>query len=74
MRGHWIDGCVPLQAVTGKTIDISEYLDFDFYDRVWYHKNAGLGKPGPGQLLGVSKHVEGQLCFDILAQSGRVVS
>ncbi len=34
VRDHRIDGCVPLQAVTGETIDISEYLDFGFCDRI----------------------------------------
>ena len=24
------------EMITGKTPDISEYLDFDFYDLVWY--------------------------------------
>ena len=24
-----------LEQLTGDTIDISEWLDFDFYDRVW---------------------------------------
>ncbi|KAL7524599.1 hypothetical protein ACHAWF_001010 [Thalassiosira exigua] len=26
-----------LETVTGKTSDISEFCDFDFYDLVWYH-------------------------------------
>ena len=26
----------PLEQVSGRTPDISEYLDFDFYDLVWY--------------------------------------
>ena len=25
-----------LEQLTGNTIDVSEWLDFDFYDRVWY--------------------------------------
>lgn len=29
-----IDGGVPLQNLTGETPDISEYVDFGFYDRV----------------------------------------
>ena len=74
VKGHRIDGCVPLQAVTGETVDISEYLDFGFYDRVWYHDNAGLGAPMPGRWLGVSKHVGGQMCFHVLTRSGHVVS
>ena len=32
-----IDGGIPLEKLTGETQDISEYLDFGFYDRVWYH-------------------------------------
>ena len=74
VRGHRINGCVPLQALTGETIDISEYLDFGFYDRVWYHENAGLGEPMPARWLGVSKHVGGQMCFYVLTKTGHVVS
>ena len=34
-RGH---GKRPgLKQVTGKTVDISEYLDFTFYNMVWYY-------------------------------------
>jgi hypothetical protein len=25
-----------LEEITGQTIDISEWLDFEFYDPVWY--------------------------------------
>ena len=27
-------GRTPLEALTGETLDISQYLDFDFYDQV----------------------------------------
>ena len=30
--GYWL-GCIPLSRVTGETADISEYLDFGFYDQ-----------------------------------------
>ena len=36
-------GTCPLQYVMGKTPDISEYLDFGFYDYVSYKDNAVLG-------------------------------
>ena len=39
-----MDGGVPLKKITGETEDISDYLDFGFYDRVWFHKNTGLGE------------------------------
>ena len=29
-------GRTPLQALTGETPDISQYLDFGFYDQVWF--------------------------------------
>ena len=74
LRSHRIDGAVPLQAVTGETPDISEYLDFGFYDRVWYRDNAGLGEQHLGRWLGVSKHVGTQMCYHVLAKSGQVVS
>jgi hypothetical protein len=33
------DGISGIKELTGKTVDISEWLDFDFYDLVWYHEN-----------------------------------
>ena len=39
-----LHGRTPLEEVTGKTPDISEYLDFGFYDYVWFRENAGLRK------------------------------
>ena len=34
MRTHQMDGGVTLENSTGETEDISDYLDFGFYDRV----------------------------------------
>ena len=31
-----LGGRCPLEKVTGESVDISEYLDFSFYDWVWY--------------------------------------
>ena len=38
-----LDGQTPMEQITGETPDISEYLDFGFYDWVWYKDNVGLG-------------------------------
>ena len=43
-----LNGTIPLRKVTGETPDISEFLDFGFYDYVWYEDNAGLGTQLPG--------------------------
>ena len=44
-----INGCVPLSRVIGETPDVSECLDFGFYDRIWCIDNAGLGPKDPGR-------------------------
>ena len=48
------DGITPFGALTGKTPDISQYLDFGFYDWVTFRSNAGLGKAELGRWIGVS--------------------
>ena len=35
----------PLEIITGDTPDLSEYLDFEFYDWVTYQNNSGIGVP-----------------------------
>ena len=47
-------GTCPFQYVTGKITDISEYLDFGFYDHISYKDNAGLGLTAIRKWLGVS--------------------
>ncbi len=46
-----------MEQVTGETLDISEYLDFGFYDHVSFWDNAGLGEIQLGRWLGVSHRV-----------------
>ena len=45
-----------LGALTGETPDISQYLDFGFYDWVWYKENAGLDIPRLGGSWGLRIH------------------
>ena len=50
------DGILPEEAIVGDTIDLSEYIDFNFYDPVWYW-NSQSGEKGealPGRWLGIS--------------------
>ena len=35
-----LEGVIPITQVTGETADISEYLDFGFYEQVWFKDNA----------------------------------
>ena len=69
-----LDGKCPLERVTRETVDISEYLDFGFYDWVWYRENAGLGETKLGRWLGVSHRIGTLMSIWVLAASGKVIS
>jgi hypothetical protein len=67
-------GRTPLEAITGETPDISEYLDFGFYDYVWYKDNAGFGPNEVGRWLGVSHNIGNAMSYWILKSTGSIVS
>ena len=54
--------------------DISEYLNFSFYDLCWYNDNAGLGETKLGWWLGVSHCVGSLMSYWILTIKGNVIS
>ena len=58
---------IPREYSTGKTGDISEYLDFDLYETVWYKAIAGFGPELPGRWLGVAHNTRRLMCYHILA-------
>jgi hypothetical protein len=68
------NGRTPIEIVTGEIPDISEYLDFGFYDRVFYKENTGLGETLLGRFLGVSHRVGNLMSYWILGITGRPVS
>ncbi|KAI2489216.1 Reverse transcriptase (RNA-dependent DNA polymerase) [Fragilaria crotonensis] len=67
-----------LEAVTGQTPDISEWLDFEFYDRVWVYDHSKIQLDGTGRRLGrwlgVAHRVGSDLCYWILVASGNVIA
>ena len=69
-----LEGRTPMEQVTGETPDISEYLDFTFYDWVWYRDNAGVGDNSFGRWLGVSHRIGNLMSYWILTIHGRVIS
>lgn len=66
-----------IEEVTGDTPDISEWLDFTFYDWVWFW-TSGQGSmdvnPSLGKWLGVAHRVGSDMCFWILQGNGTVVA
>ena len=69
-----LHGRTPLEQLTGETPDISEYLDFSFYDWCWYNDNTGLGGTKLGHWLGVSHHVGSLMSYWVLMLKGHVIS
>jgi len=69
-----LNGRTPLEFNTGETPDISQFLDFAFYDWVWYHESAGLGELHLGRWLGPSYDVGSQMSFWVLTKTGHVMS
>jgi hypothetical protein len=65
-----LKGRTPIEALTGKTPDISEYLDFGFYDLVWFKEDAGVGEIELGRFLDVSHSVGSLMSYQILPRSG----
>ena len=58
-----LKGRTPLEQITGDTVNISEYLNFGFYDWCWYHENAGLGPTKLDRWLGVAHKVGGLMSY-----------
>jgi hypothetical protein len=65
-----LDGRTPLGDLTGETPDISQYLDFGWYDWVWFKENAGLDVPKLGRFLGIANSSSNIMTFHILPPSG----
>ena len=63
------------EHITGDTIDISEWLDFEFYDicKYWDVPNTE-DNPKIGRWLGVSHRVGSAMCYWILTNTGQVVA
>lgn len=51
---RYAEGRTPLEIITGITPDITEYLDFTFYDWITYKTGGGVHPAELGRWLGVS--------------------
>jgi len=71
---RYADGRTPLEIITGDTPDISEYMDFDFYDWVLYRSNAGLGEVEVARWIGVSHRIGRLMSYWLLPGSGIPIS
>jgi hypothetical protein len=62
----------------GHTIDISEWLDFEFYDYVWYWDEVKVDMSEDQQLLGrwlgIAHRIGSDMTYWIMTQSGNVIA
>ena len=67
-----------IEIVTGETPDISKWIDFEFYDRVWYYDQKKIEIDGSGRRLarwlGVAHRVGNDFCYWLLLESGKVIA
>ena len=69
------DGRTYLEILTWDTIDIYEWIEFEFYDLVWFWNNQSDDtKLMLGRWLGVSYRVGRDLCYWILSEKGTFLS
>jgi hypothetical protein len=68
-----LNGHTPYENVTGHTPDISKYLDYSWYDTIWYY-DQDMNFPEDhrklGKWLGVVHRVGQALCYYILNDKG----
>ena len=69
-----VNGGIALTKMNGKTVDISKYLDFSFYLKLWFKDNAGLSPSEPGRWYGISHQTGRLICYQRLTQTGKGVS
>jgi hypothetical protein len=71
-----LEGRTPYEIVCGRTPDISEYLDYAWYETVWYYdQEANFPEPRRkmAKWLGVAHRVGQALCYYVLPSSGRPI-
>jgi hypothetical protein len=71
-----LGGRTPYEIVTGRTPDISEYLDYGWYDTLWYYEqdaNFPEERRKLGKWLGVAHRVGQALCYYVLNGNAQVI-
>ena len=75
-RGH--ERRPGIERVMGQTVDISEWLDFDFYDRVWYwdHQKTDMNNEQAkiGRWLGIAHRIGSDMTYWVLTEAGHVIA
>ena len=61
-----------IERITGNAVDISKWLDFDFYERVWYWDQKKMDMTDEqaklGRWLGIAHRVGSDMTYWILTE------
>ena len=68
-----LNGRVPIERVTGETVDILEYIDMLFYDWVHFVESDRLEAPQIGRWLSIANHHGGAMTYYVLKANGPVL-
>jgi hypothetical protein len=73
-----LDGTNPYETIYARTADISEYVQFDWYQYVWYLEPAQLAngvktRKAIGRWLGVATNTGSKMCYRILNAKGQIL-
>ena len=64
-----------IERLTGDSIDISDWVDFEFYDLVWYWDTRDVeDKKSIGRWLGVAHNIGSALCYWIATDKGTILA
>src|SRR5688500_5934788 len=68
---------IPMQVLTGVTPDISPFLQFDWYEPIYYKTEEShflsMSNEKSGRFIGVSEHVGHTLTFMILTDDTQTI-
>ena len=72
-RNIELEGRIPFEKVMGYTPDISELLEFNWYDWVWYYEPTKPERAQLGRCLGPAHNAGQGLAYYILNENAEVV-
>ncbi len=67
-----LNGRTPYELITGNTPDVSEFLEFEWYQPIWYYEPSAFPQQNRliARWIGIAHHVGQAMCYWILPQSG----
>jgi len=71
-----LHGRTPYERITGNTPDISELLEFEWYQPIWYYEPSEFPHENKllGRWIGIAHHIGQALCFWVLPLSGTPIA